>query len=53
MQEWVEIRSRELQTKEKQKVTDKGETVEAGISQVAAEQTGDRQEVTVGAAGER
>lgn len=53
LQEWVEILSRELQAKEKQKMTDKGEAVEAGISQAAAEQTGDRQEATVGPARER
>lgn len=47
------MRSRELQTKEKQKATDKGEAIEAEISQAVAEPMEDRQQATVGSTGER
>lgn len=46
LQEWVEIRSRELQTKKKQKVADKREAVGTAGGQDAAELRGDRQETT-------
>lgn len=42
LQEWVETRYQELQTNEKQKVADKGESVGTAGGQDATELRGDR-----------
>lgn len=47
------MRSRELQTKEKQKVTKKGKAVKTVGGQGVAEPMGDRQEATGGSAGKK
>lgn len=55
LQEWVEIRSRELQTKDKGKRTEKGQAAGTGSdleSREAAEPRREQQEATSGAAGE-